>query len=80
MIMLLMLITRYKLIIFVTFFRGEFEAPNVSSLLVWTINKSFGTLMKSSFKSYMGDEWGTYYEKTTNDVLTKVPIEDLFLK
>ncbi|KAL7024886.1 hypothetical protein ACKWTF_013236 [Chironomus riparius] len=58
---------------------GDFEAPEVSRVIIWSLNKSFNILMKSSMRSYAGDEFGLYYEKTFNSVFTKVPIEDLFL-
>jgi len=43
------------------------------------MNTSYDIVLKSSLKSYVGDVWGSFYEKKVDNVLNKVPIEDLFL-
>ncbi|KAL7024870.1 hypothetical protein ACKWTF_013225 [Chironomus riparius] len=58
---------------------GDLNSSGVSPAVNWLVNASFDLVIKSSLKSYVGDLWTVYYEKAINAVLTKVPIEELFL-
>ncbi|CAH1727534.1 unnamed protein product [Chironomus riparius] len=58
---------------------GDLDATTLSRALNWILNKSFDLILSCSMKSYVGDVWTEYYEKAINAVLSKVPIEDLFI-
>lgn len=55
------------------------DATSLSRPLAWLVNQGFDVVLRSSIKSYVGDVWTQYYEKKINNVLTKVPIEELFI-
>ncbi|KAL7024864.1 hypothetical protein ACKWTF_013224 [Chironomus riparius] len=58
---------------------GDIDAPEIGRTINWIMNTSFDIVLKSSLKSYVGDVWGSLYEKRINEVFNKVPIQDLFL-
>ncbi|XP_070507618.1 circadian clock-controlled protein daywake-like [Chironomus tepperi] len=58
---------------------GDIEATSLSRALTWLVNQGFDAVLRSSIKSYVGDVWTQYYEQKINNVLNKVPIEELFL-
>ncbi|KAL7024880.1 hypothetical protein ACKWTF_013231 [Chironomus riparius] len=58
---------------------GDVDATSLSRPLAWLINQGFDVVLRSSIKSYVGDVWTQHYEKKVNNVLNKVPIEELFI-
>ncbi|XP_070507619.1 circadian clock-controlled protein daywake-like [Chironomus tepperi] len=58
---------------------GDMDATTLSRPVVWLLNQGFDVVLGSSLKSYVGDVWTQFYEKKINNVLNKVPIEELFL-
>ncbi|XP_070491873.1 circadian clock-controlled protein daywake-like [Chironomus tepperi] len=58
---------------------GDVDWDGAGRSILWLVNASFDLVIKSTLKSYVGDLWTVYYEKAINRVLTKVPIEELFI-
>jgi len=55
------------------------DATTLSRPLAWLINQGFDAVLKSNTKSEVGEVWSKQYERKVSNVLSKVPIEELFI-
>jgi hypothetical protein len=51
----------------------------LSKPLNWILNQAFEVALQSTSFSSAGDLWSKQYERKINYVLSKVPIEELFI-